>query len=157
MPTSAKPQSSPGTILIVDDELDILHSLKSLFEFSIKGVKVETAESGDAALAILGEKRIDLILSDFKMPGMNGLEFLEKAATIAPGVPRILITAFPDVDIAIKAINEANIENFITKPFDPQRVTDVAEKVLKDRRAKAMRDQNMARSFDVLRRKKKQS
>ena len=143
------------TVLLVDDEDDVLESLKDLFETVLEGVKVLTADSGPAGLEILDSHPIDLIVTDYKMPGMNGLEFLEKAKGLAPGVPRILMTAFPDLGIAIRAINEAGIENFITKPFEPGQVIDVARAILVERRAGLLRNQSFARSLDLLRRRLK--
>jgi len=131
--------------------VDILESLKDLFEASIENLEVRTAESGAEALKILESEPIDLVISDYKMPGMNGLEFLHKAKATAPGVPRILATAFPDLDIAVRAINETKIENFITKPFEPEKAIDVVQGVLERRRAEAMRNRSFARSMEVFR------
>jgi YesN/AraC family two-component response regulator len=153
---ASKPETGqPRTqnILLVDDEEDILSSLKTLFEVSVDNVKVHTAESGMAGLDILKKVQVDLIITDFKMPGMNGLEFLAEAKAVAPSTQRILITAFPDLNIAIQAINEADIENFITKPLQPEKVVQVVDDVLRARRAKVQRDQSFARSLDLLRKK----
>jgi response regulator RpfG family c-di-GMP phosphodiesterase len=68
-------------------------------------------------------------------------------------VPRILMTAFPDLEIAIAAINEARIETFFTKPLDPDKIVAVVKKALEERRAKGQRDQAMARALDAARRK----
>lgn len=141
----------PQKILIVDDEVDILESLKDLFEVSLDKIEVRTAESGAAALKILESDEIDLVISDYKMPGMNGLEFLHKAREVAPSVPRILATAFPDLDIAVRAINETEIQNFITKPFEPEKAIELVRSVLDRRRAGAMRDRSFARSMEVFR------
>lgn len=135
----------------MDDEVDILESLKDLFEASIDHVDVRTAEGGADALKILETENIDLVISDYKMPGMNGLEFLHKAKATAPGVPRILATAFPDLDIAVRAINETKIENFITKPFEPEKAIEVVQGVLQRRRSEAMRNRSFARSMEVFR------
>lgn len=149
------PPTRPQTILIVDDEVDILDSLKELIEGSVKGVRVLTAENGNAGLEVLKKEATDVIVSDFKMPGMNGLDFLIKAREVSPGVPRILMTAFPDLDLAIRAVNEASIENFFTKPLEPDRIIDIVQKVLRERKAEQQRKQSFARSLDVLRRKAK--
>ena len=147
--------ASPQVILVVDDEEDILTSLQSLFELSLDDVKVVTADSGIEALKVLDKQKVDVIITDYKMPGLNGLDFLRKADASAPGVPRILITAFPDLDIAMRAINEAGIENFVTKPFQPDRVVEVVRSVLRKRRSQQMRDQSFARALDMLRRRLK--
>lgn len=142
-------------VLLVDDEVDILESLRQLFEVSLKGVKIHTAESGPAGIQVLKTQPVDLIITDFKMPGMNGLEFLAEARKIAPATPRILVTAFPDLDLAIRAVNDAKIENFFTKPVEPSKVVEIVRNILAERRAKELRDQSFARSLDTLRRQPK--
>ncbi|MFA5861960.1 MAG: response regulator [Candidatus Thermoplasmatota archaeon] len=149
---AAGPSKRAQVVLLVDDELDIRDSLKLLLEAGIENIEVATAESGAIALDTLSHRTIDLIITDYKMPGMNGLEFLGHAQKIAPKVPRILVTAFPDLEIAIKAINEAGIENFFTKPFEPDQVLGVVRELLKEQRAQALRNQSFARSIDMLRR-----
>ncbi len=140
-------------ILVVDDEMDILESLKDLLVASIDNVEVRTAISGAEGIKVLEQESVDLIITDYKMPGMNGLEFLEKSKDMAPKAPRILVTAFPDLQIAIRAINEAGINNFFTKPFDPGKVIEVVNEMLSSRRKDTMRNQSFARSLDVLRRR----
>lgn len=150
-PLAAAPR--PQTVLVVDDERDILDSLSDLFQATLEGVRCLTAPGGAQALEILAREPVDLILSDFKMPGMNGLEFLEKARTAAPQVPRIMMTAFPDLEIAIQAINEARIETFFTKPLDPDKVMAAVQDSLANRKAKGARDQAFSRAVEHLRRK----
>lgn len=124
------PAPARATVLLVDDERDILDSLKTLLENAVSGVRCETAESGAQALEILKKGGIDLIVSDFKMPGMNGLAFLEQARKIAPEVPRIMMTAFPHLEVAVAAINEARVEIFLTKPMDPDKFIEVVQETL---------------------------
>jgi len=139
-------------ILLVDDEEDIRESLKALFETCLEEVDVLTAPGGQAALDTMDRSVIDVIISDYKMPGMNGLEFLQRAAKKSPSVPRILVTAFPDLDIAIRAINEANIENFFTKPFEPEQVLSVVRTLLHEQRVQELRNRSFARSLELVRR-----
>lgn len=143
-------------ILLVDDEPDILESLQELIQVSMDDVEVFAVESGEDALELLERQAVDLIVSDFKMPGMNGLDFLKTARERMPAVPRIIMTAFPDLDIAIRAINEAAIENFFTKPLDPDEILNVIGATLKSRKAEAQRHQAFARAMDLARKAAKQ-
>lgn len=121
---------SVESILIVDDEPDILESLSDVFALHLPGVKVLTAASGKEALAVLAKESVGLVISDYKMPGMDGLEFLTKAREVAPGAPRILITAYPELNVAVRAINEAQIQNFLTKPITPQALIEAVNAAL---------------------------
>lgn len=139
----------------MDDEEDILSTLKGYLEGSIPGLVVHTATSGQAGLAILRKERIEVILSDYKMPEMDGLEFLSEARALAPDVPRILLTAFPDMQLALRALNEARIAHFFTKPMEPEMVRDVVRTTLEARRAAQQRDAALQRSLDLMRRQAK--
>lgn len=136
-------------VLIVDDEDDIRGSLKDLIESASPGTECLTAAGGPAALEILDTTRVDLIVSDFKMPGMDGIEFLTAAGQQAPHVPRILITAFPDLQVAVRAINEAGIENFFTKPLDPEEIVRVVEDTLAAKDAQVQRERALARALRI--------
>lgn len=153
IPTTAPRR--PDTILIVDDEEDILQSLQDLFQVAIDGLQCLTATTGPDGLAVLEQEPVDLIISDFKMPGMSGLEFLRKARGLAPKVPRVLMTAFPDLDVAIQAINETGIETFFTKPLDPEEVIQTVVQLLGERRAEGQRDQAISRAIDTMRKQAK--
>ena len=137
-------------LLVVDDEPDILSTVQAFLEASIPGANVRACLSATSALDILREVEVDLVLSDLKMPGMDGLQFLTKARARAPEVPRVLMTAYPDTDLAIRAINEGRIQHFLTKPLDPTMLSSVVASLLADRMARQYRVEAFARSLRVL-------
>jgi len=103
-------------ILIVDDQVEILNTLKRTFK---KDYSVFTASGGEEALKIIAENEIAVILSDQRMPEMDGVVFLKKVMQIQPEAIRILITGYADVEASINAVNEAQIYQYISKPFEP--------------------------------------
>lgn len=137
------------TILVADDDGDILESLVDLLAANLPNVRCLVASSGVQAFELLQRERVDLIISDYKMPDMDGLVFLKEARKLAPRVPRILLTAFADLDVAIQAINEAGVEMFFTKPMDPDRVVSVVRDSLSNRRAREDRDQALGRAMGL--------
>jgi putative two-component system response regulator len=103
------------TILFVDDEDYILRSLERLFGNA--GYKLLFATSGDTALDILVRQSIDIIVTDYRMPGMDGVELLKRAKVVSPSSLRIMLTGYSDIDVTIQAINEGEINKYITKPW----------------------------------------
>src|SRR6266487_1870239 len=86
--------------------------------------RIVRAESGDAALDALREMRlrgdeVAVIVADYRMPGMNGLEFLERAMDLYPAARRVLLTAYADTGAAIDAINVVDLDHYLLKPWDP--------------------------------------
>lgn len=154
--TSADPSgvASPrrNTVLLVDDEHDILDALKDTIEAYLPDVDVLTAMSGPDALAVLRTHPVDLIVTDYKMPMMNGLEFLAEAKHVAPTVPRIMMTAYPDLDLAVRALNEEHIANFLMKPLDRVQIVQVIASMLHERRSLEMRSRAFAGALDAVRR-----
>lgn len=114
------------TILLVDDEINNLQLLKRTFH---RKYNVLTAENGLEALKIFEENidKISLIVSDHKMPVMDGTEFLEKVNEIAPDVIKILLTGFADVEILTDAVNKCNLFQYMLKPFEPEELTNIVE------------------------------
>jgi DNA-binding NtrC family response regulator len=83
-----------------------------------------TAAEAKGALARIEEGGGVVIIADYSLPDLDGLTLLEKAAELEPDMPRIQMTAFPDVNITIEAINHAHVTNFFPKLFKPQEVSE---------------------------------
>ncbi len=105
------------SLLLLDDEQDILNALKRLLR---KDYNIVTFTEGAEALAHLAEHNINIIMSDMRMPTMDGAEFLAKAREIQPESVRLLLTGFSDMESTIKAINEGGVYTYIGKPWDNQ-------------------------------------
>jgi two-component system response regulator AtoC len=106
-------------ILIVDDEEIVRDSLHDWLESL--DYDVETAESGFEALQIINRKKIKIMLTDLKMPGMDGIELMTKVKKIAPTISTVIITAHATVQTAITAMREGAYD-YIEKPFCPEKV-----------------------------------
>ena len=116
-PAIAQPDVAPGpAILCVDDEPNILSALRRLFRG--QGYRVHTAESAKAGLELLEREQVDLVISDMRMPEMNGADFLEIVRARWPATLRLLLTGYADVESILGAINRGEIYRYITKPWD---------------------------------------
>jgi DNA-binding NtrC family response regulator len=104
-------------VVIVDDEEMVLTSLKSFLGLETE-YQVKTFVSANDALKFVEENNIDLVISDYLMPEMDGMTFLSKVRTMQPDVPRIILTGYADKENAIKAINEVGLFQYIEKPWD---------------------------------------
>jgi CheY-like chemotaxis protein len=104
------------TLLLVDDERNVLLSLNRLF--SRRGYSVLMANSGVEGLALLEQHDIGVILSDQRMPGMTGVEFLSEVKQRHPDIVRLMLSGFADLKAVTAAINEGDIYRFLTKPCD---------------------------------------
>lgn len=102
-------------LLIVDDEVEILRTLRLTFECDYE---VFTAISGAKALGILEKQDIALIMADQRMPGMTGVELLERSIHVNPDVIRMILTGYTDTTALIQAINAGRIYQYIAKPWD---------------------------------------
>lgn len=104
------------TMLCVDDEVNILSALKRLFK--PMGYQVLTATGGADGLKVLEEHSVDVVISDMRMPEMDGAEFLEKVAAKWPWILRILLTGHSDIGATIEAINKGKIFRYVSKPWE---------------------------------------
>lgn len=106
-----------GYIVLVDDEEIVLKSLSSFLSLETDYL-IKTFDSARDAIHFIKENEIDIVISDYLMPEMNGIEFLAKVREIKPEVPRIILTGYADKENAIKAINEVGLYQYIEKPWD---------------------------------------
>ncbi|HUG80067.1 MAG TPA: response regulator [Bryobacterales bacterium] len=107
----------PPVVVIVDDEEMVLTSLRSFLTLETE-YAVETYDSPTEAIEKIRENTVDLVISDYLMPGMNGIQFLLEIKKIRPYATRVLLTGYADKENAIKAINEVGLYQYIEKPWE---------------------------------------
>lgn len=142
------------TVLAVDDEPGILNVLtrqlrKTPFELL-------TANSGQEALDILAGKRCQIIVSDMRMPGMNGAEFLAEVRQRHPETVRLLLTGYSDMDATVQAINDGGIFSYLAKPWEPEsllQLLDSAARHYQSRRNKNIKLIKISRHAQSLKQK----
>ncbi|MFC1563169.1 response regulator [candidate division KSB1 bacterium] len=105
-------------LLFVDDEENVLKSLKRLFHE--EKYEIYTANNGLEGIKLLERLEFSLILSDYRMPELNGVDFLRLVKEKSPYCIRMILTGIPDVSVAISAINEGEVYKFINKPWDDE-------------------------------------
>ena len=106
----------PHAILFIDDEAYILKSLERLFED--EGYEILTSQTPSEALELIKNKPVTVIISDFRMPEMDGVQLLESAASLCPEAVRVMLTGYADIEAIISAINRGQVFRFITKPWN---------------------------------------
>ena len=102
-------------LLLVDDEPAILSALRRLLR--PEGYTLHLAESGRAGLELLEREKVDLVISDMRMPEMDGAQFLEQVRLRWPEITRLLLTGYADISSTIDAINRGEIYRYISKPW----------------------------------------
>ena len=137
-----------GQVLCVDDEPSILRSLQWLLK---KEFDVKTAASGQEALALLQLNDFDVIISDQRMPGMMGSEFLREARKISPRSMRILLTGYSDLPAILRSVNDGEVFRFVNKPWNikelPRIIADAAT-IAKSHPAEALPDNDDSGELD---------
>ena len=118
-------------VAIVDDEQDMRQSISQWL--SLSGFETETYASAEEALKAIGPDWPGVVVSDIKMPGMDGMAFLKKILGLDSGLPVILITGHGDVPMAVEAMR-IGAYDFLEKPFNPDRMTDLAKRATQARR-----------------------
>ena len=122
-----------GKILVVDDERIVLDSVSRILEE--EDYEVMTAQSGDQAVNMLKGGGFDVLITDLKMPGMDGLQAMEALADVDPDLSMIMATAYSTVDSAVKAMKMGAVD-YIRKPFTPDQLTELVNKVMVDRKGR---------------------
>jgi two-component system response regulator HupR/HoxA len=132
-------------VLIVDDEPRVLDALEAILaaEFSVL-----RAEGGEAALRLLGDNGVSVILTDYKMPRMTGVEMLRRSLDLAPDAIRMVLTAYTDVDSLMDAINTGHIWHFVAKPWDPHELLVVVRRAM-ERHAMAAENARLTAELEV--------
>src|SRR5210317_634055 len=123
--------SNATKIAIVDDEKDMRQSISQWLALS--GYDTETFASAEEALGALGPDYPGIVISDIKMPGMDGIQFLKKLMGNDSALPVIMITGHGDVPIAVEAMRVGAFD-FLEKPFNPDRMSELAKKATGARR-----------------------
>lgn len=116
------------SILVVDDELLIRDLLYDFF--TSQGWDISVAEGGEKALEMMRAKKFDLVLSDIKMPDMDGLALTGHVKQSHPDLPVVLMTGFPSVDTAVEALRK-KVDDYIIKPFNINQLYKLVESKVK--------------------------
>ncbi|HID97321.1 MAG TPA: sigma-54-dependent Fis family transcriptional regulator, partial [Thermodesulfobacteriaceae bacterium] len=129
-PESGSLKSNRFKILVVDDD----ESLREFLEIFLanEGYLIRSAANGEGALELLAREDVSLVISDVRMPGIDGVALLKEIKTSYPDLPVILITAFASMDSAVAAMKEGAWD-YLTKPFRLEEIRDVVEKALETR------------------------
>jgi two-component system C4-dicarboxylate transport response regulator DctD len=138
--------TTPGTVLLVDDDADLRHALTQ--SLTLAGLAVESFETAEAALGRLSRDLEAVLITDIRMPKMDGVELMRRALEIDPALPVVLITGHGDVPLAVEAMR-AGAYDFIEKPFPTEDLLNVAKRGLEKRRLvlenRVLRDELAAR------------
>ena len=119
------------SILVVDDELLIRDLLYDFF--TGRGWDISVAEDGEKALEVMRSRNFDLVLTDIKMPEMDGLDLTSHVKQSHPELPVVLMTGFPSVDTAVEALRK-KVDDYVIKPFNINQLYKLVEAKVKDRK-----------------------
>jgi DNA-binding NtrC family response regulator len=141
---------SKPVIVVVDDEKNVQNAVKRALR--TLDITIDTADNAFDAIAVIKKQPAPpaAILADHRMPGMSGLQLLRKVKEISPATVRILFTAYAEMDIVIRAINEGEVYRFIKKPWDAQELIDVVQHAIEQHELQAKAEEK----GDVVRRER---
>ena len=120
-----------AALFVVDDEPDVASSVADLLRPAI-GLEVAAFRSAQEALWALPGWDVRALLADYRMPDMDGVRLLREAALRVPKARRILMTAYPDLDVTLRALHEARVHHVLRKPLDPDATVSAVRRLLQD-------------------------
>ncbi|MCX8026284.1 MAG: response regulator [Thermodesulfovibrionales bacterium] len=139
-------------ILCVDDEPNVLSALRRLF--LDEDYTIITANSGREGLDIIKNEEVQIIISDYRMPNMNGVEFLKEARILQPDTVRIVLSGYADAGAIVSAINEGQIYKFIPKPWNDDElkvtISNAIERYNLYKQNKALTDELKTRNEELI-------
>lgn len=118
-------------ILIVDDETNLVQSLRETLEFANPSYRVSVADSGTEALDILADRQVDLLVTDQRMPGLSGLSLIRQVRGIEPQMRTLLITAFSSPEIEDQALELGTV--YLPKPFSLWKFVAIVGRILNEK------------------------
>ncbi|MGD9189772.1 MAG: EAL domain-containing protein, partial [Desulfobacteraceae bacterium] len=127
LPSNAA-ETPDNTILLVDDDINVLAALKRML--GTNGYRILTATGTEEAFELLAGNRVGLVVADHYMPGMDGTEFLARIRSLHPSCVRIALTGSANLDIVMDAVNQGAIFKFITKPWQDEQLKDTVDEAL---------------------------
>jgi len=137
-------------VLLLDDEPNVLRALRRCLaaiepeQLDGDALRIEAFDSPLDALGCCEESTFDLIVTDYRMPRMDGVEFLTRVIPLQPNAPRVIISGYADRDAIIAVINDAQLTRFVEKPWDDATLRQVVATILVGGKAKA--EQSFARA-----------
>ncbi len=118
-------------ILFLDDEINVLRSIERLFR--AKKIVIHTTTNPEEALRLIKEKEVKVIVSDFRMQEVNGIEFLKKVKIIQPTTYRMILSGYADENLINSAIQNEDIHEYLLKPYDQESLINKIKTIYLDR------------------------
>lgn len=139
-------------LLLLDDEVNVLRALQRTLRQCLvePDLRIETFNEPEMALVRCREASFDLVFSDYRMPKMNGVDFLKAVRDIQPGAVRLMLSASSDFEAVKTAINEAEILRYINKPWQITEIEEVV-KIALERRDKMQQERALANELRMQR------
>ena len=122
-----------GKVLVVDDQPMVRETIEDIL--NREGYDITSVSNGEDALALMRKKKFDVLLSDIRMPGMSGLDLIEKARREIPDIISILLTAYPSVDSIDQAIIRLGVFDYLLKPVRREKLCETVAKAMEREKA----------------------